>query len=79
MFTICDSISLTIYVEVFKMNNLLNELRCRLGVSINEISESTGISMVEISEIFCNIENSKADDIKSILIFLSKKFTVCEF
>lgn len=61
------------------MNNLLNELRCRLDVSIKEISESTGISMIDISEIFCDIENSKADDIKSIIIFLSKKFTECDF
>lgn len=60
------------------MNSLLNELRCRLGVSIEELSEFTGVPMIDLSEIFHNIESSKADDIKSILIFLSKKFTKCE-
>lgn len=60
------------------MNSLLNEIRCMLDVSIQELSKYTGISMVDISEVFCNMENSKAEDIKNILIFLSKKFTICE-
>lgn len=61
------------------MNNLLNELRCMLDVSIQELSEGTGILMIDISEIFYNIENSKPEDIKNILIFLSTKFTKCGF
>ena len=60
------------------MNSLLNKIRCMLDVPIQELSKSTGISMADISEVFCDIENSKADDIKNILIFLSKKFTECE-
>ncbi len=61
------------------MNSLLNELRCMLDVSIQELSEATGIPMVDISEIFYNIENSNPEDIKKILIFLSTKFTKCGF
>ena len=61
------------------MDNLLNKLRCILGVSTQELSEATGISMIDISEVFYNIENSNAEDIKNIIIFLSKKFTQSEF
>lgn len=61
------------------MNSLLNEMRRMLDISIQELSKSTGISMVDVSEIFYNVENSKAEEIKDIIIFLSQKFTKCGF
>ena len=59
---------------------MLKTLKSSMKVSASvSVGVEEAAQMLGISEIFCNIEDSKADDIKSILIFLSKKFTVCEF
>ena len=54
------------------MENVLDKLRLKKGLSLLEISVNTGVSMSDVAEVLRRPENSPAEHIKSILIFLSK-------
>ena len=54
------------------MNNILDILRKSKCVGVAEISKHTGVPMTKVSDALKNIKEASGEDIKKILIFLSK-------
>lgn len=57
------------------MGELLNQIKCNLGISTLELSEHTSIDLARLGEILTNEKLGTKEELGQILFFLQSKFT----